>query len=75
MHVTPLFINLHWLVATNSCSRKIQGIDVSLQNHHWLCTPLPKFITYVPSRSLQKVNVALLCHPKEAQNHFHRLLN
>ncbi len=30
-------------LATNSCSHKIQGINnVCLQNHHWLCTPLPK---------------------------------
>ncbi len=34
MHVTPLFIKLHWL--PNSCSHKIQGINVCLQNHHWL---------------------------------------
>ncbi len=32
-------------LATNSCSHKIQGINVCLQNHLWLCTPLPKFIT------------------------------
>ncbi len=25
------------------CSHKIQGINVCLQNHLWLCTPLPKF--------------------------------
>ncbi len=43
MHVTPLFIL--FALATNSCSHKIQGINIYLQNHHWLCTPLPKFIT------------------------------
>ncbi len=32
-------------LATNSCSHSIQGINVCLQNHLWLCTPLPKFIT------------------------------
>ncbi len=32
-------------LATNSCSHYIQGINVCLQNHLWLCTPLPKFIT------------------------------
>ncbi len=32
-------------LATNSCSHKIQGINVCLQNHLWLWTPLPKFIT------------------------------
>ncbi len=40
MHVTPLFINLH----CNSCSHKIQGINVFLQNHLWLCTSSPKFL-------------------------------
>ncbi len=33
------------LLATNSCSHKIQGINVCLQNHLWLCTSLPKFNT------------------------------
>ncbi len=32
-------------LATNSCSHKIQGINVCLQNHLWLCTSLPKFNT------------------------------
>ncbi len=32
-------------LATNSCLHKIQGINVCLQNHLWLRTPLPKFIT------------------------------
>ncbi len=51
MHVTPLFINLHCY----SCSHNIQGINVCLQNHHWLCTPLPKSITsdLCASRSLR----------------------
>ncbi len=42
-------------LVTNSCSHKIQGINVSLQNHHWLCT---QFITsdYVPSRSLHSAS-------------------
>ncbi len=42
MHVTPLFINLHWLPI--AARIKIQSINVCLQNHHWLCTPLSKFI-------------------------------
>ncbi len=32
-------------LATNSCSHKIQGINVCLQNHLWLCTSLPKLST------------------------------
>ncbi len=68
MHITPLFINLHWLPIA-ACI-KIQGINVCLQNHN--CSTLlylnSLLQTYVPSTSLR-------CHPKEAQNHFHRLLN
>ncbi len=58
MHVTQ---SVHQIaLATISCSHY-----VCLQNHHWLCTTLPKRILQVNNR--------LLCHPKEAQNHFHRL--
>ncbi len=32
-------------LATNSCSHKIQDINVFLQNRLWLFTTLPKFIT------------------------------
>ncbi len=32
-------------LATNSCLHTIQGINVCLQNQHWLCTSLPKLIT------------------------------
>ncbi len=42
MHVTPLY---QFALATYSCSHKIQGINVCLLNHPWLCTSLPKFIT------------------------------
>ncbi len=46
-------------LATNSCSHKIQGIDVCLQNHHWLCTP------YVPLEAcVLQVNFTLLFIPK-----------
>ncbi len=61
----------------HSCSHKIPGINVCLQKHSWLCTPLPKFNTSNLC-ALQKLTfckyIALLCHPKEALNHFHRLL-
>ncbi len=29
----------------NYAKVNVQGINVCLQNHLWLCTPLPKFIT------------------------------
>ncbi len=76
MHVTPLFINLHWLPI--AARIKFKAINVCLQNHLWLSTPLPKFITsdlYALEACILQVNNALLYHPKEAQNHFHRLFN
>ncbi len=76
MHVTPLFINLHWLPI--AARIKIKGIDVCLQNHLWLCTPLPKFSTsdLCASRNLRSASERrFIVHPKEAQNHFHWLLN
>ncbi len=37
---------LSWQVfQTVPSNTKIQGINVCLQNHLWLCNPLPKFIT------------------------------
>ncbi len=65
-------------LVTNSCSHKIQGINVCLQNHLWLCTSLPKFITsdLRASRSFRSANECrFIVHPKETQNHFHRLLH
>ncbi len=63
-HITSVFA-----LATNSCSHKIQGINVCLQNHLWLCTSLPKFSTsdllYVPLEAcVLQVNDALLFIPK-----------
>ncbi len=45
-------------LATNSCSHKIQGVNVCLQNHHWLCTALSKSITshLCASRSLHSAS-------------------
>ncbi len=71
-HVTPLFINLHWL--PTAARIKIQCINICQQNHLWLFTLLPKFFifqTYVPLEAcVLQVNVTLLYHPKEAQNYF-----
>ncbi len=55
-----------------------QGINVCLQNHLWLCTPLPKFSTsdLCASRSLRSASErCIIVHPKEAQNHFHTLFH
>ncbi len=75
-HVTPLFINLHWpptaarikfkalmfAYRTTSCSAPLY-LNSLLQ-------------TYMPSRSLRSASERrILYHPKEAQNHFHRLFH
>ncbi len=49
--------------ATNSCSHKIKGINVCLQNHHWLCTPLPKLITSAPHGRLLHTKHKLKSRP------------
>ncbi len=77
MHVTPLFINLHWLPIAARIKFKalmfaFKTINVCLR------TPLPKFITsdLCASRSLRSASERrFIVHPKEAQNHFHRLLH
>ncbi len=71
MHITPLFINLLWLPI--AAHIKTQCINVFLQNH-----PLLKSITsdLCASRSLRSANERhFMVHPKETQNHFHRLLH
>ncbi len=54
-------------IYTNSCSHKIQGIDVCLQNHHWLCTSLPKFSTsdLCASRSLHSASERHIIVPSQ----------
>ncbi len=42
MHVTPLFINLHWLPI--AARIKFKALMFAYKSNHWLCTPLPKFI-------------------------------
>ncbi len=64
MLVTPVY---QFALATNSCSLKLQGISVCLQNHHWLCTPLPKFITsdLCASRSLHSARELCIIVPTQ----------
>ncbi len=54
-------------LATNSCSHKIQGIDVCLQNHLWLYTPLPKRITseLCASRNLHSASERRIIVPSQ----------
>ncbi len=62
--IIPKSIIVASLLATNSCSHKIQGINVCLQNHHRLCTPLPKFTTsdLCASRSLRSASEKWTTH-------------
>ncbi len=39
----------------------------------FICKTLDLFDEYC--HKIHSINIALLCHPKEAQNHFYRLLN
>ncbi len=76
MHVTPLFISLHWLPI--AARIKFKALMFAYKTSLWLCTPLPKFITsdLCASRSLLSVSERrFIVHPKEAQHHFHRLLH
>ncbi len=72
--ITPLFINLHWLPMAARIKFKALPTKPPLALHPFYLNSLLQ--TYVPLEAcILQVNVALLCHPKEAQNHFHRLLN
>ncbi len=75
-HVTPLFINLHWLPiaarikfkALMFSYRSTSGSAPLYLNHYFrLMCPLEACVL--------QVNDALLYHPKEAQNPFHRLFH
>ncbi len=52
MHITPLFIYLHWLPI--AARIKFKALMFAYKPHHWLCSPLSKFITsdLCASRSL-----------------------
>ncbi len=76
MHVTPLFINLHWLPI--AARIKFKALMFAYRT---TSGSAPLYLnsllqTYMPSRSLRSaMNDALLYHPKEAQNYFHRLFH
>ncbi len=76
MHVTPLFINLHWLPI--AAHIKFKALMFAYKT---TTASAPLYLnsvlqTYVPSRSLCSASErCFIVHPKEAQNHFHRLLN
>ncbi len=76
MHVTPLFINLHWLpiAARIKFEALMFAYKTTTGSAHLYLNSLLQ--TYVPSRSLCAVSEhRFIVHPKEAQNHFRGLLN
>ncbi len=76
VHVTPLFISLHWLPI--AARIKFKALMFAYRT---TVGSAPLYLnsllqTYVPSRNLHSASkLRFIVHPKEAQNHFHRLLN
>ncbi len=76
MHVTPLFINLHWLPIAACIKFKALMFAYKTTSGSAPLYLNSLLQTHVPLEAcILQVNGALLCHPKEAQNHFHRLLH
>ncbi len=76
MHVTPVFINLHWLPIAARIKFKalMFAYKTTTGSAPLYLNSLLQVMCPLEACVLQ-VNIALLCHPKEAQNHFHGLLN
>ncbi len=72
MHVTPLFINLHWLPIAARIKFKALMFAYKTTTGSAPLYLTSLLHTYVPSRNVRSANE---CHfivlPKEAQNHFH----
>ncbi len=76
MHVTPLFINLHWLPIAAHIKFKALMFAYKTTSGSAPLYLNSLLQTYVPSRSLRSANERhIIVHPKEAQNHFHRLFH
>ncbi len=75
-NVTPLFINLHWLPIAARIKFKALMFAYKTTSGSAPLYLNSLLQTYVPSRSLRSANECrFIVHPKEAQNHFHRLLH
>ncbi len=76
MHVTPPFINLHWLPIAARIKFKALMFAYKITSGSAPLYLNSVLQTYVPLEAcVLQVNDTLLCHPKEAQNHFHRLFH
>ncbi len=74
MHVTPLFINLHWLPI--AAHIKFKALMFAYKT---TTASAPLYLnsllqSYVPLEAYTSER-RFIVHPKEAQNHFHRVLN
>ncbi len=72
MHVTPLFINLHWLPIAARIKFKALMFAYKTTSGSAPLYLNSLLQTYVPSRSCCKWTTHY-CSSQEAQNHFHRL--
>ncbi len=73
-HITPLFINLHWLPIAARIKFKALMFACKTTSGSAPLYLNSLLQTYVPLEAcVLQVNDALLCHPKEAQNHFNWL--
>ncbi len=75
-HVTPLFINLHWLPIAAQCI-KFKALMFAFKT---TSGSAPLYLnsllqTYMPSRSLRSASERRFIVIIEAQHHFHRLLH
>ncbi len=75
-HVTPLFINLHWLPIAARIKKKALMFAYKTTSGSARLYLNSVLQTYVPSRSLRSASErCFIVHPKEAQNHFHKLFH
>ncbi len=75
-HVTPLFINLHWLpIAARIKFKALMFAYRTTSGSAPLYLNSLLQIICPQEACVLQVNNALLYHPKEAQNHFHRLFH
>ncbi len=69
------FINLHWLQIAARIKFKALMFAYKTTSGSAPLYLNSLLQTYVPSRSLRSASEHRFVHPKEAQNHFHRLLH
>ncbi len=74
MHDTLLFINLHWLAARIKFKALMFNYKTTTGSAPLYLNPVLQTY-YMPLEAYALQVNDIIIHPKEAQNHFHRLLN